>query len=680
MNIDNLYKTLYPDRTLKDLQIDIIQNLINGNDVVAILATGYGKSICYQLPYLYFKKNIIVVSPLIALMEDQQMNLEKMGIPSICFNSNMTTADKEREKNIIIDCDEPKILYMTPEYLVKEEIFIKDLINENKLCLFAIDEAHCISSWGHDFRKEYQQLACLKEWSNNTIPIFACTATATPKVQKEIVTYLQLNNPKIIKSSFDRKNLYISCNRKTNNIENDISPYLYEFENDCIIIYAKTRDDTEKICEIVKSLNITCEAYHGGLSAKKRKEIHTGFVDGTYRCIVATIAFGMGIDQNVHLIIHYGLPNDMESYVQEIGRGGRDGVESKCIMFWSNKDLHICKVLLKDINNETFRKFKEKQIEIMDKWTHTNTCRKKILLKHFGEVLENPCMKCDNCYRVLEEEKKKYDHEPLYYPIFLIIKTMFVIRRGLGCTKIVDIIRGSRAKPILEFNGCETYGLGYKYNQEFLKELIRVLIFNDFLKEESLEQKFGSIIMTTEHSVNLYYEAKKYKLENEMNYIKWPKFNIPESFETVLNFLPRNNILEKKLTRQTEFHKVLDMFDLDENGNEIVNEPEFEIVNLHKNDINLTKLTIQSADIDKLIKSVKVKISKQTDTLSDTENLSTVKPKAKAKAKVAVSVKDILSNQQNNEEPIIPNAKILKKVMKISNNLIPNNISNELDI
>lgn len=556
MDINNIYKKLYPDRELKNLQIEIIKNLICGNDVVAILATGYGKSICYQLPFLYFNKTVIVVSPLIALMEDQQMNLQKIGIPSVCFNSNMTIADKEKEKNLIIDCDEHKIVYTTPEFLVKEEIFIKDLIRENKLCLIALDEAHCISSWGHDFRKEYQQLCCLKEWTNNTIPIFACTATATPKVQKEIIQYLQLDKPKVIKSSFDRKNLHISCKKKTGDIQSDIYPFLQEYKNDCIIIYTKTRDDTEKICEIVKNFDITCEAYHGGLTPKKRKQIHTGFVDGTYKCIVATIAFGMGIDQNVHLIIHYGLPNDMESYVQETGRAGRDGLESKCVLFWSDKDLHVCRSLLKDINNETFRRFKEEQIKLMDNWTHTNSCRKKIILKHFGENLNESCMKCDNCDRKVEEKKKIYNPEPLYYPMFLIMKTMFTIKkRGIGSGKIVDIIRGSRAKPILEFSKCDTFALGNKYSQEFLKELIRLLIFNNYLKEVSLEQKFGSVIMTNENTLNWWYDAKKYKLENEMNYIKWPVFDIPESFNIVLNYLPRNNTLQKTLERRTDFKK-----------------------------------------------------------------------------------------------------------------------------
>jgi len=569
--LNRLYQTLYADRTLKPLQVEILEHLINGHDTLAILATGAGKSICYQLPFLYFNrtKSIIVVSPLIALMEDQQINLNKIGIPSLCFNSNMTSNDKEHHKMSIIDGDEHKILYMTPEYIVKEEIFIKDLVKENKLCLIAIDEAHCLSTWGHDFRKEYQQLGCLKEWlTGSKIPIFACTATATPKVQKDILQFLQIDKPKIIKSSFDRKNLSIECHKKTSDVFTDIRPFLLQYFNDCIIIYAKTRDDTETICEIVKKMNITCEAYHGGMTPKKRKEIHNGFVNGTYKCIVATIAFGMGIDQNVHLIIHYGIPNDMESYTQEIGRAGRDGLESKCVLFWNNKDLMICKILLKDIENEKYKQFKNEQINLMEKWVQTNVCRKKVLLKHFGESMDEACMKCDNCINAEAEKKRKYDQSPLHYPMFLIMKTMFTInKRGIGINKIVDILRGSKSKLIQDLTSCPTYNLGFKYAIDLLKEIIKLLIFNDFLKEVSLDSKFATMITTTQNTVDWWFNARNFTKENQMSQIKWIQFIIPASFEIILKYLPRNNDPISIYNRKSDIEKTYDMFNMDEYGN-----------------------------------------------------------------------------------------------------------------
>jgi Werner syndrome ATP-dependent helicase len=671
MEINSIYKKLYPDRNLKDLQLHIIYNLLNGKDVVAILATGYGKSICYQLPFLFFNKCVIVVSPLIALMEDQKINLENLGIPCICMNSNMTISQKETEKNLIIDCDENKIIYMTPEYLVKSELFIKELVEHNKLCLIAIDEAHCISSWGHDFRKDYQQLCCLKEWTNNQIPIFACTATATPKVQKEIVLYLQLHKPVIVKSSFDRKNLFIECKKKSGNISDDILPVLQDgkYDNVSIIIYAKTRDKTEDICEIVKSLNMSCEAYHAGLTSKKRKEIHSKFVSGECKCIVATIAFGMGIDQNVRLIIHYGLPSDMESYVQEIGRAGRDGLDSKCILFWNDQDIHISRAMLKDISNEQFRKYKDEQLKLMDTWSRTNTCRKKILLKHFGELMDEPCMKCDNCIKNLEEKMEKYNQEPLYFPIFLIIKTMFVAKRnGLGAGRIIDILRGSENKLTAPFINCPTYGKGNKYSHVLLKEIIRLLIFNDYLREVTLPNvKFGSILMTTGKSIQFYNENKNYKLENEMGYIKWDNFNIPESFEIIYKYLPRNNAPAEKAKRKTLLQKTLDMFNLDENGEEL--KEELEIIK-DNNNISTTQLHIQEKAIDELIKKdIKSKTKKQAN--NDNENSEKLNTKTNVKtskksAKI-INIDDELSDECNlvSDKKYNNTVKIPKKILKV---------------
>jgi len=648
MEINTLYKNIYPDRNLKQLQIDVIKNLISGNDVLAILATGYGKSICYQLPFLYFHKCVIVVSPLIALMEDQQINLNKIGIPSVCFNSNMSIQEKESEKNLILDADEHKILYMTPEYLVKEEIFLRDLVKADKLCLIAIDEAHCISTWGHDFRKEYQQLSLLKDWIPN-IPVLACTATATPKAQKDIVHFLQLDKPVIVKSSFDRPNLSLACKRKLD-IQLDILPYIKKYSNDYIIIYAKTRDDTENICSIVKGLNITCEAYHGGLSSKKRKEVHNGFINGTYRCIVATIAFGMGIDQNVHLIIHYGIPNDMESYYQEIGRAGRDGLESECVLFWSDKDLHVCRALLKDINNDTYRKFKEEQIKLMEKWAITSTCRKKIILKHFGENKEDPCLKCDNCFQIEKEKKKIYNPESLYWPSYLIMKTLFIIkRRGIGGNKIIDIIRGSKGKHIADFQGLDTYSKGFTYGIDFLKELIRLLIFNNYLREVSIEQKYGTILMTTEKTVNWWYEANKYTQENEMNYIKWSIDDIPSSFELIRKYLPRSNTNDQKLKRRTVFQKTLDMFDMDESG-----EPHFD------------------SALDNGIEKDESLLIQRDQLLIQTVNISTIK--------TAKDLKKIKVVENENEKITHSLVKVKKNKVKTIDKLLPANIMTELDI
>lgn len=553
--LNTTYKSIFPNNCLKDLQLEILTNLLNGIDVVAILMTGYGKSICYQLPFIYYNatKSIIVISPLIALMEDQQINLNKINIPSICFNSNLSTRDKSIQKELILECNEHKIIYITPETLLTEQKFIQDLISQNTLALIAIDEAHCISAWGHNFRKEYQLLNCLKIWAP-TVPIFACTATATTAVQTDIITNLGLTNAKIIKSSFNRENLYIECHKKTN-IEIDIHPYLQEYLNEYIIIYAKTRNDTELICKIVNSLNIKCNSYHGGMSAIERKDIHHKFASGECKCIVATQAFGMGIDQNIHLIIHYGVPNDMESYYQEIGRAGRDGVLSKCILFWNTKDFQIGRLLLSDISDSKYKKFKEEQLQVMKMWLMSSKCRKIIILHYFNEILSTPCLHCDNCSRI-NQITKKFDLEPIFYMSFLILKTILLLKVSIGSTKIIDIIRGSNAQTVANFKTISTYNTCNKYPVIVFKELIHFLLLNDYMCETSSDNnKFGSVLTTTAKTLSWWNNAKQFKLENEMQFVTWD-FNTESltpdnAFSTLKTFINTQNKHENKIKRQT---------------------------------------------------------------------------------------------------------------------------------
>jgi len=538
--LNSLYKSLYPDRILKQEQIEIITNLINGRDCLALLPTGFGKSICYQLPLLYFKKNVIVVSPLLALMENQMILLKKIGIDSICINSTMPLIDKSHNKIELLNLDIYKIIYITPESLLKEELFIKDLIHHKKLCLIAIDEAHCISSWGHDFRKDYQQLGCLKDWiGDNKIGFYACTATATINVQTEIINNLKLNNPKIIKSSFDRKNLYLSFFKKTN-IKSDIYPYLLKHKDNFTIIYVKTRDETEKICNIIKELNLSSHAYHAGLSDTLRKEIHTNFINGIYKIIIATCAFGMGIDHDISLIIHYGACNSIETYVQEIGRAGRNGKDAECILFWNDNDINICRFLLKDNTNRELKKIKEEQLELMYKFIYTNTCRKQLILKHFDEILENKCNMCDNCKN--NDNNNIFNQKILYWPIFLIIKTVIICsseycQRGIGIKKLIDIIRGAKNKNVLEYKNLTVYGKCNNINQIIFKDIIKMLIYNNFLKEKSIDNTYCTIIVTTEKSNKFWQDAKIYNSINEMNNINWYIFDIPKSFNNIIDFI-----------------------------------------------------------------------------------------------------------------------------------------------
>lgn len=537
--LNQLYKTIYPERELKSIQLEIITKLITGNDIIAILATGFGKSICYQLPMLYFKKHVIVISPLIALMEDQQSNLNKLNIACTCLSSNLSHIAKSHEKLKISNNQEGIIIYITPESFIKEEFFIKDLIKNDNLCLIAIDESHCISTWGSDFRKDYQKLFCIKNWLEeikSKVPIFACTATATLEVQSEIVKYLGLKDPIIIKSSFNRENLYLEYNKK-NNVITDLSDILKDYKNDYVIIYSKTRDDTVKISEIVNELGINCKAYNGGMSLQERKTIQTEFIEGKFKCIIATLAFGMGIDQNIKLVVHYGLSSDIDSYVQEIGRAGRDGSNANCIMFWSDNDINTCSLLLEGLPLDR-RKHKENQIRFMNKLARTDECRKKIILQYFGERIEN-CMNCDNCNKnrnVVEDIEMNnipINQQKLHLAIFMIFKTIMTCERsGLGISRITDILRGSKNKATLEFNKLSTYSSCVKYKQDILKEIIKLLIFNNYLRE--IFCKFGSII-TKAYKLHEFWSI--YNDTTDISVIEWPTFNIPRSFNIIQLFL-----------------------------------------------------------------------------------------------------------------------------------------------
>jgi RecQ family ATP-dependent DNA helicase len=584
--IITIFSKYYPNKTIKPLQLEIIQAITLKQDVIGILPTGYGKSLCYIIPYLLNPdKVVIIVSPLISLMEDQKDKLEKMNIPVACFHSNINKKKKHEikeellenlinttksinsinnsinnsiedindndifdddnidistkskiksksksksksielisaEKNSLIDSSNKiinnknngMIIFLTPEYLIGCEKWIKRLAEQNKLALVAMDEAHCISTWGHDFRPDYQGLYRVKEWiAEYEIPILALTATATSQVESEIKTFLQLSNAKIFKTSFDRPNLNISVKSKSKEF-NVILPILNSYLNDFSIIYCKTRDKSEELCEFLKSNNYNAGLYHAGLSANLRLEIQELFANKKLNIIVATVAFGMGIDQDVHLVIHWGCPSDMESYYQEIGRAGRDGIESNCIMFWDKDDFRISRYFLKSIVDIKYKNFRDEQISKMERYCLLNQCRRKIILVHFGEILDNnySCNKCDNCIK--QSDINIINTDNLIYPIFIIAKT--IIKYKVGANKITLILKGSKSKTISEYNKFPTYGLLKELTDNQIKQIISILVINNFLKEKTITSGFGTILETTNILINWYA-----KLCKEANYI-----------------------------------------------------------------------------------------------------------------------------------------------------------------
>ena len=430
--------------SLKDKQILVINEILSGNDVIGLLPTGYGKSLCYILPSLLTKKTIFIISPLISLMDDQKDKLIKMGILVSALHCN--NLNKHREIEEIIKGN-IKIVYMSPEYLIDGDglELARQLINNDQLRFLAIDESHCLSSWGHDFRSNYLRL---KEFRNNfpSIPIMAVTATAKEQVIIEIINFLQLKNPKIIRANFDRPNLYIECknipkiliNKKEKRLSYDkiIIDYINKYTKDRIIIYVISRKETEKISTELNlhyKYNIS-NAYHAGLTKDNRDKIQNDFIENNCSVIISTIAFGMGIDQIVKCVIILGCPSSIEEYYQQIGRGGRDGLDCETVFFYDGSKKKVIEYLInKESSNPLLKNAKYENLKNVQNYAYSKKCRRQYILEYLG-LSKNyfayngfTCTKCDNCikYKLTDITSYIWDHyilkKPLNNKIFSII-------------------------------------------------------------------------------------------------------------------------------------------------------------------------------------------------------------------------------------------------------------------
>lgn len=402
-------------QNLKDKQIEVINSLLLGEDVIGLLPTGYGKSMCYLIPPLVSNKIIFIISPLISLMEDQKEKLNNMGIPCSALHGN--NKNRDEEKFLIID-KKIKIVYMSPEYLMNGDglELASILIEDNKLGFLAIDESHCISGWGHDFRPEYTKIKIFRE-TYPDIPILAVTATATEVVCTDIIKVLKLNNPVIVRASFDRPNLYLkicdlpgeTTNKKRKGKfiiksypkEQIILPYLDKYPNEKIIIYINSRVDTVELAASLNKLRKNCcDAYHAGLSKDLREQIQTKFSSGEVKIIISTIAFGMGIDQIVKCVLIFGSPSSIEEYYQQIGRGGRDGKSCETVLYFDYSKFIIAKFMLSKnkYNSSKIYDIKLNNLNKISKMVYTNSCRRKYILEYFNESCDFfTCNNCDNC-------------------------------------------------------------------------------------------------------------------------------------------------------------------------------------------------------------------------------------------------------------------------------------------
>lgn len=501
----------YGYETLKKEQFNIINLTVNNNkDVLGILATGFGKSICYQMPYLITKKCVIVVSPLIALMADQEHELNKLKIPVCVLNSSC------KNKEEIIDdilSGNNRIIYITPEYMELCQGFLQMLVENEQLALIAIDEAHCVSTWGMDFRKSYQSLKNIRDWIDSSVPILALTATASKKVRKDIVKMLQLEDPEIIVGDFDRKNLYISAEKREKDNER-VFELIEKFKDEYIIIYCKTREETEKLADLINEYGIKCLPYHAGIVSKKREEIQKKFIDGKVKCMVATIAFGMGINiRNVRLVIHYNCPKNLESYYQEIGRAGRDGLPSECYLFYAKKDFIINKLFLKEITDIKYKTYQEEQINIIEKYVYSKICRRLNILKHFDETYDKAdCGNCDICCS--KKKKIKENNKDYTVPVYLILELVNKLNGGYGVNTYINIIRGSKAKNITEYmKNLPYYNIGKSYSVDWFKDIFDCLINGEYLVEKKIQFSMGCVVKCSPTAIDWLKKIKEKKIK-----------------------------------------------------------------------------------------------------------------------------------------------------------------------
>jgi ATP-dependent DNA helicase RecQ len=481
-----ILKQVFGYSEFRDGQEAVINAALDGQDSLVLLPTGGGKSVCYQVPALALNGLTVVISPLISLMQDQVAQLQALGVKAAYINNSLNR-DEQQQIYQQLHSGLIKLLYVAPEKVLQRE-FLERLSHLN-ISLFAIDEAHCVSHWGHDFRPHYCRLSELKQHFEH-VPMMALTATADKATRFDIVQQLGLQKPYIHTGSFDRPNIRYTIEEKFKPLA-QLLRYLKEQQNQSGIIYCTSRKRVDDVAEKLADAGLNAAAYHAGMSNEQRQFVQTGFARDDIQIVVATVAFGMGINKpNVRFVLHYDIPKSVEAYYQETGRAGRDGLAAEAIMYFDPADIGRVRRFFEDIEDEQRRRVEEQRFNAMASFAEAQTCRRQILLNYFSEYQREPCGNCDICLN----PPKSFDGTLVAQQA---LSCVYRAEQRFGLGYIVELLRGANTSRIRDNNHHQlsTYGIGKEHSSEFWLSILRQLIHQGLLSQDITQ---GSTLRLTE--------------------------------------------------------------------------------------------------------------------------------------------------------------------------------------